>query len=659
MPQIVNGTFTPSANTLDDVYVSILTPAATAVSGGASYNGGAPGFASWGPFNTPLASNTPSQLSAQFGPPLNTGSDLVREGSFFLKQGPLGGFLGSRVGNGTQTSASGSIGGVIAGTTNTALNLTATGTVGVGDVVTLTIGSTSLYSGATITATTTAATLANLITTLIAAVSANATVSAWLPASTVSGSTTSLNLATVDNSPIGTVTITSSNSATTFTGTHILQSLATSGSVGPLNPLAVAPISQQLNDAVGLAGFWEGTLGNSIIVGILKGSRSSTASPSWKVVVQCLSYATEIFDNIPQASTAAATWTNIVNAINNGLGSARPPSAWVYATINGSDTAYPTAGTYVQLSGGTDGVPANDAYSATLLGVDGVAGARTGIYAFESSNIDCLWLCGSTDTSLFSSLAAFADQQHLVAFGALPPDPTTQAATNYIAARLAANVDDPFFAITCGQHAFYDSTLQQNAFITQNAGFAGLCCSLDSSESPGNRPFIGLAGTDITLGNLQPFGVTDMGNLEGAGILFTALIPSGNVLGARHGRNSSSNTAIRELAYSRKVNDIARALAGPVLGQFINRKQSKQANDPVRAAVCVVLDDYFGPMVTAQTIDAYTRQCDTGNNQFPTISQGILNAAVQVELLSIINVFNCAVTAGQTVQVSVSTTATS
>jgi hypothetical protein len=164
----------------------------------------------------------------------------------------------------------------------------------------------------------------------------------------------------------------------------------------------------------------------------------------------------------------------------------------------------------------------------------------------------------------------------------------------------------------------------------------------------------GILGTEQTLGtNPQGFSYSDLTTLEANGInTITSPIPSANALGLRHGKNTSSNFATSEIPYARKTNSIVRDLSGTVMGQFVNRLQTTQTNDPLRNGVLAALNGYFGPQVSQNKIDAYNVICDLTNNTPQTIAAGQLFATVIVQYLAVVDTFTINLTAGQTVNVN-------
>jgi hypothetical protein len=94
---------------VDDVYIGVNPPQAVLTNAQALFNLGLSGGASWGPLNTPITKNTPQDLLVAFGPPINSGHDIVQDGSLFIKQQPQGGVTGVRVTDGTDTAATGNL----------------------------------------------------------------------------------------------------------------------------------------------------------------------------------------------------------------------------------------------------------------------------------------------------------------------------------------------------------------------------------------------------------------------------------------------------------------------------------------------------------------------------------------------------------------------
>jgi hypothetical protein len=234
---------------------------------------------------------------------------------------------------------------------------------------------------------------------------------------------------------------------------------------------------------------------------------------------------------------------------------------------------------------------------------------------------------------------------------------TVQQAIN---AKLTAGVADYDLVLCYGSVTYLDTFLGTNVTLPSCSVIGGVIESVDPQDSPGNNVCFGILGTNQTLGaSPQPFSSGDMALLEANGIIFLANpIPGANALGVRIGKNTSSNAATSEIAYTRKLNQIVRDLNGPVLGQFVNKNQGVTDPDPIRQGITAALNDYFGPQVGAPNYEIanFSVECDLGNNTVSNIQAGVCNVLVVVEFMAVINILNVKITAGQSVTIVSSAT---
>ena len=362
----------------------------------------------------------------------------------------------------------------------------------------------------------------------------------------------------------------------------------------------------------------------------------------------------EIFDNIAQSVTPATTWANIIAAINNGQGTVRGPSNFITLALSGAGGSQPVAlSSVVTLAGGTDGF--SGITTAIQLGVDGGAGQRTGLYALRQQNLDQVWLCGPGGrdyANAWSALDSFARSELCVAHtGQATNVNPTVSVTN----KITAGAFDAYLIFNHDDVVFLDSYLQNYYAVPQACVVAGVCCSISAEQSPGNRAVKGILKTWWDYNNNQPYSNNDLGAMESAGIMVIANpIPSGTVYGLLHGKNSvgAQNFALIEIPYSRKTNDLVGAFQGPFMGQFVNKLQSTKVNYPLRESVETAFNGYLGPQVSAKEIDAYSATCDITNNPPRQVQQGILQADVIVEYMSVVDKFIINLTAGETVTVN-------
>lgn len=500
---------------IDDVYLAVNLPQAVLTDGLDTFNCGISGVASWGPFNIPVSVNTPQDLIAAFGPPINTGKDLVQDGVLFLAQRPQGGVTGIRVGDGTQTKAF-------------------------------------------------------------------------------------CDLKDTSNAP----------------GLHLVT-------------------------------MWPGTFGNGFHFKVVAGSNSQPTALTYQVQIFSTkghSQVAEVFDKIPAGGTPGTddVWVNMMNAINAG-------SQLVVASLPTTPSvALPALAAQVMGNQGTDGV--TGVVTATQIGTDGSSGQRTGIYAMRGLGLDLVFLAGNTDVTAWALLDAFAISENCMALSCIDDGQTVGTA---ISEFITAGVADANFHCSWGSVTYLDTFLNVQVKLPQTSVIAGICGRVKPSDSPGNQPAYGIIGTNLTLGaNPQPLSFADMSALEANGIGFLCNpIPSGNVIGLRHGKNTSPNAATNEVAYTRKLNQILRDLSGPTLGQFVNKKQTTHDPDATRTGVVTALTGYFSPQKAAGEIDDFSVQCNMGNNPVSQIQAGVLTATVVVVLMAIVNRFIVNITAGQTVSI--------
>lgn len=513
MPQVVYGGVSASNLLLDDVYISVRQPQAVFGGSASAFNAGTVGASSWGPKNVPVTAGNPQALFRAFGPPINSGFDIVQEGALFLKQFPIGSVIGVRVTDGTD-----------------------------------------------------------------------------LPASVTLKDTAAAN-------------------------------------------------------ALILTAYYTGTFGNTIKVALTAGSNSTVAIPTYKIALQIGSFVPEVFDRIAPLGVGQPIWPALVAVINNTTSGSKLCVASLPGTP--STIAPAAAGTTAALLGGLDGTALTTSIS---VGSDGSAGARTGMYALRAQYLDAVWLCGNSDSTAWTTIAAFARGEKAIGYGSLPTGLTVSAA---IQAKLAAGLDDPYFVLSKDYVTYLDSYLNSNVTVPPACVVAGITCSISPEQSPGNRVARGLIGTEMTISpNSQPYANSDLANLEAAGIMvITNPIPSANAFGMRHGKNTSSNFATSEIPYGRKTNDIIRVLGSVVLGQFVNKLQSTRANDPLRGQVLAALNGYFAPQKSNGVINDFRTQCDVGNNPPVSVRAGVLTAEVVVSYLAVVDKFICNLTAGQTVDV--------
>ena len=108
---------------------------------------------------------------------------------------------------------------------------------------------------------------------------------------------------------------------------------------------------------------YSGSAGNNITVAIAAGAPNN----SWTLTITMAGFTPEVFPNIP-APNFAAFWTNVIGAVNSGLGPLRGPSQLVVASAGTAGAVPPQLIAAQALANGSDG--ATGVVAQTLLGVD-------------------------------------------------------------------------------------------------------------------------------------------------------------------------------------------------------------------------------------------------------------------------------------------------
>lgn len=321
---------------------------------------------------------------------------------------------------------------------------------------------------------------------------------------------------------------------------------------------------------------YSGTTGNSINVTLAPGGSSAS---SWNATVSLPGVLTEIFKNI--SGTGAAFWTNLANAINNGQGPLRGPSQLITATA-GTGTDTPAAGT-VTLSGGTNGMSGLTA--ADLVGTDGTT--RTGMYCLRKQGTSVFMLADATDPTQWSVQDAFGQGEGSYCVTAIAAGTTIATAVTDVQ---TAGVTDPWMKIMHGDWLYwYDQVNKTTRMVSPQAFAAGKIVALDPSQSPLNKPLVGVIGSQraglVGTTQLNTYSDADLATLFGAGIdVITTPAPGGNYWAVRGGINSSLNDAENTDNYTRMTDYIAATLnAG--MGIFVGRKITQTMDQEARATI--------------------------------------------------------------------------
>jgi phage tail sheath protein FI len=395
---------------------------------------------------------------------------------------------------------------------------------------------------------------------------------------------------------------------------------------------------------------YTGTLGNSITIQIANGSKANT----YKAIVGLPGLQPEVFDNI--GGSANAFWVNLANAINNGNGPLRGPSALVAATA-GAGTAAPTLAT-VALTGGTDGVGTISA--STLVGSDTTP--RKGLYALREQGCSIGLLADADDNTQWAAQVAFGLSEgiYMILTG-----PAGDTISNAVSVRNTAGIDSYAAKLMHGDWCYWSDATNQVIRLVSPQGFAaGRLANLSPEQSPLNKPVYGVIGTQKTgLPSAQSttYSAAELQTLFAAGIdVITNPAPGGAYFTTRLGHNTSSNAAINGDNYTRLTNYIASTLSngmGVYIGELINANLFQR----IRATLMSYLGNLLqqGQLGSTDGSLPYSVICDLSNNPPSRTALGYCQADVQIRYQAINEKFIVNMEGGQTVTIQRQTLAPS
>jgi hypothetical protein len=630
------GSFNPASLSADDLYIQIQNPPGF-ITGVPTDVIGIVGTAGWGPVNMAQNMGNPFQAMQTFGPisaaSLTDPYDMPTDLAIAFGQATSAATLdawGVRVTDGTDVAASATLNGAATGASQTATSASPAAS----DTIQLTFTSSAITGSPVVLNYTVPAspspTPTNVAAALVALINANAALAAaGIFATSAVGVVSVYQPTTL--SPAMVLT-----KATTGTGTITLGSGAavTAGLV--------------------LSGIYTGSVGNALTCTLATGAGQNTTSATIALPTLGIS---ELYPNLPNATFFSA----LANAIAQGLSGVRGPSQIVKAGAPNISVGAPTAGTSA-FSGGTDGRAG--VVTATLLGSN-TAIPATGLYALQgvSPAVGISWIVGSTDQALPASLVAFGRSNGISTLFPFPAGTSTATATG-----LSASIGqhDPSFGYVKDWIYFYDPINNVTRLVPPTGFVGGLAATLSPEQGIGNKPVqlcLGTERNNPVTGNIQPYSLAEIGQLENAGIIFiTNPIPAGNVFGTRHGQITSLNPVTAGMEYWRMTSFLARSL-GATMGQFVNQLQSQQPNDPLRNAVRNQLNTFFNSLKGANgsvgIIDDYTVVCtfngsDTaipgnGVNTPSSIGAHYLYVLCRVRYLATVRFFIISLQGGTTV----------
>jgi len=392
---------------------------------------------------------------------------------------------------------------------------------------------------------------------------------------------------------------------------------------------------------------YSGSQGNQIAVQLQQGSAAGT----WRLTLGFPGQAVESFDNLP-APSPAVFWQNVVNAVNNGQGPLRGPSALCVATLGTGLGTVPGLLTSQFLTGGTDG--ASGVTAAQLIGQDTLP--RKGMYALRAQGCSIMVLADTDDSTTWTVQAGFAQQEGLYA---ILTGPSGDTIPNAVAVKQGAGLDSYSAKLMFGDWVYWSDPVLGTVRLVSPQGFvSGRLSNLSPEQSSLNKPLYGVVGTQRAgtpgSGSATSYSTAELTALLGAGLdVIANPQPAGSFWGVRGGHNSSSNAATNGDNYTRLTNYIAETLSagmGQYVGQVINASLFRR----IRSTQLSFLQALLGQGILGSTdgTQPFNVICDLTNNPPGRTSLGYVQSDAQIQYQAINERFIVNLEGGQTVQVT-------
>lgn len=398
---------------------------------------------------------------------------------------------------------------------------------------------------------------------------------------------------------------------------------------------------------------YTGSAGNSLTVVRSVGSKAGT----FKTTIGVPGGVPEVYDNI--AGSGNAFWLAEAAAINTGNGPLRAQSQLVVVST-GAGVVAPAAST-TTLSGGTDGsLPGiGHIVAGTLVGTD--VTPRKGMYALRGLGCSVLMLADADDSTQWTTIDGFALSEGMYA---IQTGPSGDTIANAVTVKNSAGLDSYSSKMMFGNWILWNdpfNTIQR--FVSPQGFVAGRLVNLAPQLTTLNKTLYGVIGTQLTTsqqGSFTTFSTAELQTLIQAGIETITNPGAGGLVGwtCRSGHNSSSNAAVRGDNYTRMINFIAATLnAG--MGIYLGRTITPQLCLDVKATLNSFFLGMLGQGMLGPSVDdrglPFGVLCDLGpgtNNPPYRTKLSIFQVDVQVQFLSVVEIFILNLEGGQTVTVT-------
>ena len=381
-----------------------------------------------------------------------------------------------------------------------------------------------------------------------------------------------------------------------------------------------------------------GSLGNSITVYLQAGS----ASNSWSLVVSVPGFQPEIFPNA--TGTGATLWQNLATMVNNGVPNGRGPSNFVIATYQSNPAS--AAAQNVTLNNGTDGV--TSITSAVMVGVDSPSGTvtRTGMYALRGQQCAAIVLSDLSDSTQWTTIDAFAQSESSLAVLVAPSGSAiANGTTGTVDLKNTAGLNSAWSVLLHGDWIYWNDPVSAYVRLVSPQGFyAGRLVNLSPQNSPLNKPLNGVVGTQRSglPGSAQQnsYSAAELSVIAQNGIEVLTNPGAGGlrIWTARVGHNTSSNTAISGVNYTRMTNYIALSLVTS-MGLYIGKPITKELLNAIGSSQRAFLANMQTQgLLAVNLVDGslpYAVTCNASNNPQSRTSLGYVQSDTQVTYLAI------------------------
>lgn len=396
--------------------------------------------------------------------------------------------------------------------------------------------------------------------------------------------------------------------------------------------------------AATLSAKYTGSLGNQITVNLVTGGRANTLTAT----VSAPGMTSELYPNL----STSAFWTNLANAVNLGSGVLRGPSLLLSITNANASVAAPAAPASYTLSGGTNG--ANTINASVLVGAQTVP--AKGMYATAQTTGQILVLADCDDSTVWTTVAAFAEQNYKTTILTGPAGDTVSAA---ITRKSSAGLNSNRTVLLHGDWVSFDDTVNGLVRKISPQGFyAGMRANLLPSASTLNKVLNGIVTTE-RLASGSPYSTAETDQLFANGIdLITNPIPRGAAFGVRGGYTTTSIESENFDSWSTLSNYLAATLqsgTGLYVGGYINNDTYQN----VTATLTYFLDGLVNAGILFLNSDGslpFTVVCNASNNPQSQTALGYLVADVAVTYPGIVRFFNINMVGG-TIVVTMTTQA--